>query len=172
MASVELGAGGGLVGLAVARGCEVRLRSIHITDQEPMFSLMQDNIQLNRLASNVIASVLNWGEPIPEGIPPQPDVMLAADCVYLEPAFPLLISTLKTMLGPNSVCYFCFKKRRRADLRFMKMAIKVFVIDEIRDDPDAGVYNRENLFLYSIRAKPALVHTKRSNARPGNKGKL
>ncbi|KAJ5683198.1 hypothetical protein N7462_006363 [Penicillium macrosclerotiorum] len=149
---VELGAGGGLVGLAVARGCDIGT-PIYITDQQPMYSLMEANIQLNQLRSKVTASVLNWGEPVPAQIPPKPDIILAADCVYFEPAFPLLIATLHDLLGPDSVCYFCYKRRRRADLRFMKMARKAFDVEQIRDDPDAETYNRENLFLYTIRLK-------------------
>ncbi|CAL5874150.1 uncharacterized protein PFLUO_LOCUS8438 [Penicillium psychrofluorescens] len=152
---VELGAGGGLVGLAIAHGCKIGRAPLYITDQQPMLALMQANIQLNHLSSTVDASVLNWGEPLPDHIPPHPDIILAADCVYFEPAFPLLITTLQELLGPNSVCYFCFKRRRRADLRFMKMVKKVFLIEEIPDEPQASTYNRENLFLYTIRAKPA-----------------
>lgn len=151
---MELGAGGGLVGLAIARGCDIGL-PIHITDQEPMFPLMKENIQLNHLNSTVTASVLNWGEPLPDHIPAKPDVILAADCVYFEPAFPLLVATLHDLLGPQSVCYFCYKRRRRADLRFMKMVKKAFKVEEVRDDPNAETYRRDNLFLYSIRAKPA-----------------
>lgn len=143
------------MGLAIARGCEIN-SPIHITDQQPMFSLMKDNIHLNQLHSNVEASVLNWGDPIPDHIPPKPDVILAADCVYFEPAFPLLITTLQDLLGPNSVCYFCFKRRRRADLRFMKMAKKAFQVEEVRDDPNATSYSRENLFLYTLRVKNAV----------------
>ncbi|KAJ5238674.1 hypothetical protein N7468_003293 [Penicillium chermesinum] len=150
--SVELGAGGGLVGLAIARGCQIS-PPIHITDQEPMYSLMRENIQLNGLGSSVEASVLNWGEPIPDHIPRRPEVILAADCVYFEPAFPLLITTLQDLLGPDSVCYFCFKRRRRADLRFMKAAKKAFHVEEVQDDPNAHSYSRENIFLYRIRAK-------------------
>ena len=152
MSSVELGAGGGLVGLAVARGCKIG-SPIHITDQQPMFSLMNDNIKLNHLESMVTASILNWGEPIPEHIPSKPEVILAADCVYFEPAFPLLIATLQDLLGPESVCYFCYKRRRRADLRFMKMAKKTFDVVEVQDDPDAQSYNRENISLLTIRVK-------------------
>lgn len=148
-----MGAGGGLVGLAVARGRVFGSSSIYLTDQEPMLSLMKTNIDINRLSAIATATILDWGEPLPDNIPAHPDIILAADCVYFEPAFPLLISTLQQLIGPNSVCYFCFKKRRRADLRFMKIAKKTFDISEIQDDPDADNYKRENIFLYSIRAK-------------------
>jgi hypothetical protein len=52
---------------------------------------MQENVDLNGLSPAVSADVLNWGEDsIPEEIPSNPDVVLMADCVYFEPAFPLL----------------------------------------------------------------------------------
>ncbi|KAJ9619515.1 Protein-lysine N-methyltransferase efm6 [Taxawa tesnikishii (nom. ined.)] len=143
---IELGAGGGLVGLAVALGCKVQ-QPIHITDQVPMLALMQQNITLNSLDGRVKASVYDWGESVPEDFPRHPDIVLAADCVYFEPAFPLLQKTLKDLIGENTVCYFCFKKRRRADLQFMKVAKKMFKVEEIQDDPDKSVYSRENLFL-------------------------
>lgn len=120
-----------------------------------MLPLMEINIKLNNLSSLVSPIVLDWGEPIPDNIPSRPAVVLAADCVYFEPAFPLLVSTLESLLAPGSVCYFCFKKRRRADIRFFKLARKIFDIVEIRDDPDVEAGRRESIFLYSIRPKLA-----------------
>lgn len=120
---------------------------LHITDQEPMFNLMKRNIALNNLASRVAASIYDWGEATPSQLPAHPDIILAADCVYFEPAFPLLQQTLKDLIGDNTVCYFCFKKRRRADLQFMKVARKMFDISEVDDDPDKEIYSRESLFL-------------------------
>lgn len=52
--------------------------------------LMEENVKLNAL-DNVQVAVLDWGEAaLPAGIPGQPDIVLLADCVYSEPAFPLL----------------------------------------------------------------------------------
>jgi predicted nicotinamide N-methyase len=143
---VELGAGGGLVGLAVAIGCKVDTM-LHITDQKPMFELMRRNIALNGLQARVSASIYDWGVPTPSQLPAHPDIILAAECVYFEPAFPLLQQTLKDLIGANTVCYFCFKRRRRADLTFMKTARKMFDVQEVDDDPDKEVYSREKLFL-------------------------
>ncbi|KAF9883591.1 hypothetical protein FE257_003144 [Aspergillus nanangensis] len=150
---VELGAGGGLVGLAIAHGCNVDPSSIIITDQRPMLPLMETNIKLNRLSPFVTTSVLDWGEPLPDAIPKYPSIILAADCAYFEPAFPLLMSTLKDLIGPESICYFCFKRRRRADMRIMKLAKKLFHVEEIDDDPNAETYRRENILLYAFRLK-------------------
>lgn len=145
-ARLELGAGGGLVGLAVAVGCNVT-ETLHITDQDEMFELMKTNIGLNDLSGRVSASIYDWGQPTPSHLPQYPDVILAADCVYFEPAFPLLQQTLKDIIGPNTVCYFCFKRRRRADLTFMKTAGKLFDVKEVDDDPDKEVWSKERLFL-------------------------
>jgi hypothetical protein len=112
-----------------------------------MFDLMKRNIALNNLETKVDASIYDWGEPAPSQLSAHPDILLAAECVYFEPAFPLLQQTLKDLIGDNTVCYFCFKKRRRADLGFMKVARKMFDVEEVDDDPDKGVWSRENLFL-------------------------
>ncbi|KAH9881437.1 hypothetical protein IAQ61_000162 [Plenodomus lingam] len=149
---LELGAGGGLVGLAVALGHKLQ-RVLHITDQEPMFDLMKRNIKLNTLDSRVLATIYDWGAPTPSHLPLHPDVILAADCVYFEPAFPLLQQTLQDLIGEDTVCYFCFKRRRRADLTFMKTARKMFHVEEVADDPDKCTWEREKLFLYKITKK-------------------
>ena len=83
-----------------------------------------------------------------------PSVVLAADCVYFEPAFPLLLRTLNELLNQNHDCviYFCFKKRRRADLQFIKSAKKMFRVEEV-EDLDKPVWSREGLFLYTFRWK-------------------
>ena len=82
-------------------------------------------------------------------------MILAADCVYFEPAFPLLLTTLEELLElcKDAVIYFCFKKRRRADMQFIKNARKKFVVEEI-DDQDRGTFSREGLFLYTFKRKP------------------
>ncbi|KAI9886863.1 MAG: hypothetical protein M1823_001299 [Watsoniomyces obsoletus] len=150
---IELGAGGGLTGLAVAKGCKLT-NPLYITDQAVMLELMQENIRLNGLEDRVIPHVLNWGEEaLPETLPSKPDIVLAADCVYFEPSFPLLLETLTSLVGPHSTVFFCFKKRRRADLRFMKMARKVFVVEEIEDDPDREIYRKENIYLCTMKRR-------------------
>ena len=112
-----------------------------------MLDLMEKNIVLNGLSTKVSASIYDWGSAPPPSIPSRPDVILAADCVYFEPAFPLLQQTLQDLIGENTVCYFCFKRRRRADLGFMKPARKLFKVEEVEDDPDRDVWSREKVFL-------------------------
>lgn len=96
---VELGSGTGLVGFVVAK---MRLgATTWITDQDAMLSLMAENLSLNSDMDPCYVDELNWGEPIPSlesketpPIPPKPDVLLLADCVYLETAFQPLVDTM------------------------------------------------------------------------------
>ncbi|KAI6789094.1 S-adenosyl-L-methionine-dependent methyltransferase [Hortaea werneckii] len=124
--------------LAIALGCQPD-QALHITDMDSMLNLMQQNIALNALQGKVHAAVYNWGGAKPEAVPAHPDVVLAADCVYFEPAFPLLQQTLEELIGPNTICYFCFKKRRRADMQFMKAIKKTMLVEDVADDPDKEV---------------------------------
>ncbi|KAK0745390.1 putative methyltransferase-domain-containing protein [Apiosordaria backusii] len=151
---LELGAGGGIVGLTIAKGCRID-QPLYITDMIDMEPLMQHNIALNELGDRVRGRILNWGEPLSQEIIDfKPDTILAADCVYFEPAFPLLLQTLKDLLTltPTATVFFCFKKRRRADMQFLKSARRAFRVTEL-EDGDRPVFAREGLFLYAITAK-------------------
>ncbi|KAG8677317.1 Protein-lysine N-methyltransferase efm6 [Fusarium poae] len=164
---LELGAGGGLIGLAIALECSLR-NPLLVTDQLEMYELMQHNIELNNLQDKAKAMVLNWGEDLPAAVLEQkPDVILAGECVYFEPAFPLLMSTLKALLelNPNAVVYFCFKKRRRADMNFVKMAKKAFKVEEIFDE-DRPVFQRQGLFLFSFTSRSSQPKANKSQSEP------
>ncbi|KIX92214.1 uncharacterized protein Z520_12095 [Fonsecaea multimorphosa CBS 102226] len=156
---VEIGAGGGLVGLALALGCEDfdDGHKIYITDQIPMLALMRKNIALNKLEDKVVAEVYDWGTAPPPtilspGTQQHPDIVLAADCVYFEPAFPLLLQTLTDLVGPETTCYFCFKKRRKADMRFIRDMMKNFHVDYVEYD-GREADQKEGIFLYAVRRK-------------------
>jgi protein N-lysine methyltransferase METTL21A len=148
---VEIGAGGGLVGLAVAKGCPTTTPLL-ITDQKAMLALMQKNIALNHLAAEVTAQIYDWGTPPPPFPNLHPDIVLAADCVYFEPAFPLLLQTLQDLIGPDTICYFCFKKRRKADWRFIReMQKKLSAVYVTYQDRDMD--QREGIYLLEVRRK-------------------
>lgn len=53
-------------------------------------------------------------------------------------------------MGPDAVCYFCFKKRRRADMNFVKMARKVFDLRDVEDDAEKEIWGREGVHLYVV----------------------
>lgn len=98
----------------------------------------------------MLPSLLQWGKPLPNGIPRNPDIVLVADCCYVEASFPLLLNTMLELVGKETLCFFCYKKRRRADKDMIRMLIKtnVFLIKEIE-----GGWQREKIFLYEIARK-------------------
>ncbi|KDB22366.1 hypothetical protein H109_05724 [Trichophyton interdigitale MR816] len=150
---IELGSGSGLVGLAVAKGCAVD-SPIYITDQMAMFELMKQNIELNGLNGSVHAALLDWGDEGAVRALPRAKVILAADCVYFEPAFPLLLLTLEALLDEEDVvCYFCFKKRRKADMRFIKQMKKKFDVVEVTEGVDRDFCKQERIYLYILRQR-------------------
>jgi len=121
-------------------------------NKRPLIPIMERNILLNNLKSNVTAAELDWcvcspylkviaprftrvlcsnfttpivrSKPLPEQLRP-PDIVLAADCIYLEATFPLLVSTLVALVPPPPErapeVLLSYKKRRKADRRFFAM---------------------------------------------------
>jgi len=114
---------------------------------------MSRNVLLNKLSSNVAVSELNWGEPLSDDLP-RPDLVLAADCVYYEPAFPLLVQTLSDLVGERTEVLFCYKKRRKAHKRFFALLKKKFTWTEVMDNPDRDVYSREQISLLRLVKRP------------------
>ncbi len=112
----------------------------------------EQNISLNktniRKTTIVIPSQLQWGEPLPNGVPRHPDILLAADCCYIEASFPLLLSTMKALIGKETICFFCYKKRRRADKEMISLLMKEFAVVEVE-----GEWQRERMFVYEISRK-------------------
>lgn len=83
---------------------------------------MKENVLLNfptTASPPVHVSELDWGTTPPPSLPSNPDIILAADCVYFEPAFPLLVETLCGLcpVGEDREVLFCWKKRRKVSSR-------------------------------------------------------
>ena len=92
--------------------------------------LMTENTKLNDLEDQVIPAVLNWGDPLPDYCQ-NVDLILAADCVYLESAFPLLEKTLLDLTTNGIPILMAYKKRRKADSKFFKAIKKNFIVNEV-----------------------------------------
>ncbi|KAJ6516203.1 putative methyltransferase-domain-containing protein [Mycena sanguinolenta] len=149
---LELGSGTGLVGLVAA----MLGGTVYLTDQAPLLNIMRENVEINQLSSFCVVEELNWGEPIPAQIP-KPDVVLAADCVYFEPAFPLLVQTLCDLVDEGTEVLFCYKKRRKgsptsttADKRFFALLKKKFQWSDVPDEPASAIYSRESISLLRL----------------------
>ncbi|KAL1409786.1 Protein-lysine N-methyltransferase efm6 [Vanrija albida] len=154
---LELGSGTGLVGIATA--LLVPDADVWVTDQDILLDLMRENAELNIPGSrNIHVEELSWGEDLPAAIPTASvDVVLAADCVYFEPAFPLLVKTLCDLapVGKDMEILFCYKKRRKADKRFFALLKKHFDSIVVDDDKEGEreKYNREGVMLWRLRRR-------------------
>ncbi|KAK1922927.1 putative methyltransferase-domain-containing protein [Papiliotrema laurentii] len=148
---LELGSGTGLVGIVA--GLLEPTVDVWVTDQVQLIDLMQRNIAHNGVSANVHVGELNWGEEI-TGMPKQVDIVLAADCVYFEPAFPLLVQTLCDLapVGDGPEILFCWKKRRKADKRFFTMLKKHFDSKPVEDDRpgEKERYTRDGVSLIRL----------------------
>lgn len=49
-------------------------------------------------------------------------------------------------MGNDTVCYFCYKKRRRADKNMIRKLSKLYEIEEI-----GGKWEKDGVFLYEIK---------------------
>lgn len=129
---------------------------------------------LPRLIPGLTECANRRGEPLPTSVVEQkPNVIIAAECVYFEPAFPLLMQTLKDLLEltPDAVVYFCFKKRRRADMSFVKKAKKAFFVEEIFDE-DRPIFQRSGLFLFSFRSRRSSPSSRTTHKANSDKSEL
>jgi len=84
-------------------------------------------------------------------VPNEVDVILAADCAYFEPSFPLLLGTLQRFLGTRTVLWFCYKKRRKADKDMVRMLEKAFDVQEVKGD-----WKRDGVWLLMIKQRKAV----------------
>ncbi|KAG8834578.1 hypothetical protein FRC17_008247 [Serendipita sp. 399] len=148
---LELGSGTGLVGLVAAK---LGASKVIITDQFPLLDMMNQNVILNGLGDLVVPMELDWGNELPQlG---RIDVILAADCVYFEPSFPLLVETLTALsksASQNVEILFCYKNRRKADKRFFTLLKKKFTWLDVDHDPQSASYRREGISLLRLTSK-------------------
>lgn len=145
---MELGAGTGIVGLALSK--LVPSSKVYITDIPQIMPLIEKGIRINEL-TNATPETLVWGERLP-ALDSDPSVLLLADCVYYEPSFQPLVDTLVELTDRYTIneILFTYKKRRRADKHFFKMLAKRFKCSQVTDDPDAESYNSDNISLFTL----------------------
>lgn len=137
MRVLELGAGTGVVGLAIAKanlGTDMSMDKMILTDLSELCPLMRENTRLNGMQpalDNGTLAVLElpWGAPFSgflQDLMPV-DVVLISDCVYLESCFDLLLDTIDRLLTtPETVAIMSYKRRRRAEKRFFLQLRKRF----------------------------------------------
>ena len=54
-------------------------------------------------------------------------------------------------MGKDTVCFFCYKKRRRADKEMIRKLSKLFDVEEIK-----GKWDNDGEFLYEIKTRKSI----------------
>lgn len=153
---LELGSGTGVVGLCVALLAQqhaVEMAGMHVTvtDIGDLVPLMQANIDANGVGNVASAESLCWGTALlPEH--QHPDVVLAADCVYLEAAFPLLEQTLLNLTDGEHppLVLMAYRKRRKADRHFFQRIKHHFDVVEVSDYDHFAQYKKQRTSLFEL----------------------
>jgi len=112
---VEVGAGTGLVGIALARlGCLVT-----VTDQAPLLELLQSNVYANmnhdsETSQQVQVKQLLWGDDIDCCCDPAPpSLLIGSDLIYARETIPALIDTYNAFASknPSLISYLIYIER-------------------------------------------------------------
>ena len=111
------------------------------------------NLETNRHNLNdrqITVSRLEWGQDVTAFNPPF-DVILAADVVYIEESFPLLIKSLSDLSNLETIILFSSKHRYERDDRFYDLlhakfesklmwseqTLKIYTLTKISSDDHA-----------------------------------
>ena len=123
-----------------------------ITDRNPRPA--EHNLELNSHNLEPLRWVavreLTWGQDISTFHPPY-DVLLAADVVYIEESFPLLIQSMADLTDTRTAVLLSCKHRYERDLRFLEMLRETFVTEV--------VWTSGDLSIYSLRKKNSESHS-------------
>ncbi|XP_038634186.1 protein-lysine methyltransferase METTL21D isoform X1 [Scyliorhinus canicula] len=119
---VELGSGTGLVGLMAS----VLGAHVTVTDLEELQDLLNTNINDNKhlVTGSIQAKVLKWGESV-KHLPPEPDYILVADCIYYEQLLKVQIYCIKKS-GSDSIY-----RERKVGLMFQSLEPLLWTMKEL-----------------------------------------
>ncbi len=115
-------------------------QSVVLTDRN--IASTEANIQANRenlRGRQVTVSQLEWGQDVSSFDPPF-DVLLAADVVYIEESFPLLLQSLCDLSSHETAIFLSSKHRYEREDRFIQMAQSVFRTEVLWSDQALRIY--------------------------------
>lgn len=153
--AIELGSGTGLVGLVTAvLGCKA-----HVTDLEDLVPLLQKNIEANDLKDKASASVLKWGEQ-KDGVLPEADLLLVADCVYYDESLLPLLETIAALSGPDTMVLISYEDRDSEEKQALQQTFwdrlrAQFDVEEVPTDQLHPEYRAQDIHVVVARKKRA-----------------
>ena len=153
---LELGAGCGVVGLAAG---VLGAASIVLTDLSYCQSLLQSNINANKHLINChcACQVYDWFQPHLHSFDPcLVDIILVADCVWLESLVLPLIQALVHLVGHNETkktVYMSYQRRGKNthELLIKQLSAK-FAVDSLPIE-SLGKFPHQTFFIFKCTAK-------------------
>jgi predicted nicotinamide N-methyase len=118
---LELGAGCGIVGVALAQlvKCDMLL-----TDLDDAQEILASNLQCGSplAGSTIKAEVLDWASSLDDSSNANYDLILVSDCIYNPDSSVHLVETLRQLATrtPNVLVLVGFKRRHEADTIFFE----------------------------------------------------
>ncbi|XP_072434678.1 protein N-lysine methyltransferase METTL21A isoform X2 [Chiloscyllium punctatum] len=116
---------------------------VTVTDREVALQFLESNLQENippDLRAKARARELNWGVNLDQFDPGSYDVVLGADVVYLEEAFPALLETLEYLSSEQTTILLSCRIRYERDQNFLQMLGSRFVVEKVHYDTEKDVH--------------------------------
>ncbi|KAJ1817096.1 Protein-lysine N-methyltransferase efm6, partial [Coemansia sp. RSA 2599] len=145
---LELGAGTGIVGIALAQlqpQC-----SVFVTDKQELVPLLQRNIELNG-ATNACAECLDWCRPEHRDgrwAEHKPDLILVSDGIWASDLHGPLADTLAHLAGSNTRVLLAYETRKfDEEARFVALWSRHFRFRDIKPADQHPVMQSEDIFV-------------------------
>ncbi|KAJ2161205.1 Protein-lysine N-methyltransferase efm6 [Coemansia sp. RSA 552] len=147
---LELGAGTGIVGIALAR-MQPQCRVV-VTDKPELLPLLRRNIELSRVA-NARAECLDWTREEPLGA--APDMVLVSDGIWDRGLHGPLASTLaRVASGAQTTTLLAYETREfAAEAEFMALWSRDFRFHDIKPAQQHPVMQSEDIWLFEAHLK-------------------
>ncbi|KAK9113260.1 hypothetical protein Scep_020779 [Stephania cephalantha] len=149
---LELGAGYGFAGLAIAAGTEAL--EVVISDGNPkVVDYIQHNIHANSEAfadTKVKSLILHWNEELDSNTSNNTfDIIVASDCTFFKEFHGGLANIIKSLLKPSAASQAIFFSPRRGDSldKFLEKVKEAGLHFTIADNYDEVVWERHQKFL-------------------------
>ncbi|KAJ1667173.1 Protein-lysine N-methyltransferase efm6 [Coemansia sp. RSA 1813] len=146
---LELGAGTGIVGIALA--CMQPECSVVLSDKEELVSLLERNIALNNTHGNVSAVCLDWSNPEHrQNVSAAPDLILVSDGIWIKDLHSHLADTLAQLAGSSTTVLLAYETRKfDEEAQFMAQWSSRFRFHDIKPQDQHPVMQSEDIFLFS-----------------------
>ncbi|KMQ47238.1 S-adenosyl-L-methionine-dependent methyltransferase [Trichophyton rubrum] len=158
---IELGAGCGIVGIALAQS--LTDCSVLLTDLEEVRDIVSRNINMSNPAagSKIDFQVLDWETSIPSRVSEQQyDLIVVSDCTYNADSLPALVDTMAALVerSPQAAIIVALKRRHESEAVFFELMhrARLDVCSKTRIQlPSVCSDERVDIEIYCFRSSPS-----------------